>query len=113
MENLDKLPAKDSDWSEEDWKSFIDYLAGTGLVSYKEICSAVLSALNPPQVGTAIASNKNFQSHYPPRETMKNVMSWFYNRQGVCVDCGPRLELQADHIIPRESFDNKADADYL
>ena len=113
MDILDNLPAKDSDWTEDDWKSFLDYLTQTGLVSYKEICSAVLSALNPPQVGTAIASNKNFQAHYPPRETMKNVMSWFYNRQGVCVDCGTRLELQADHIIPRESFENKTDADYV
>lgn len=113
MINLKNLPTKDSEWSEEDWHNFLIYLTESGLVTYKEICSAVLSALNPPQVGTAVASNKNFQAHFPPRQTMKNVMAWFYARPGTCVDCGTRLELQADHVIPKESFENKADADYL
>ena len=106
-------PENDSEWTEDDWLSFIKYLKDSGLVSYKEIASTVLSALNPPQVGTAIASNKNFQAHYPPRETMKNVMEWFYASPGYCVDCGTRLELQADHIVPKEDFTDKADADYL
>lgn len=106
-------PDKDSDWTEDDWLSFLTFMKESGLVSYKEIASTVLSALNPPQVGTAVASNKNFQAHYPPRETMKHVMAWFYDRPGYCVDCGTRLELQADHIKPKETFANKADADYL
>lgn len=106
-------PEKDSDWTEDDWLSFIHFIKESGIVSYKEIASATLSALNPPQVGTAIASNKNFQKQYPPRETMKHVMSWFYDRPGYCVNCGTRLELQADHIRPKETFENKADADYL
>lgn len=106
-------PDKDSDWTEDDWLSFITFMKDSGLISYKEMASTVLSALNPPQVGTAIASNKNFQAHYPPRETMKHVMAWFYDRPGYCVDCGTRLELQADHIQPKETFANKADADYL
>ena len=107
------FPENDRDWTESDWLSLICFIKNCGLSSYKEMASTILSALNPPQVGTAIASNKSFQRNFPKRETMKNVMAWFYNRKGCCVDCGTRLELQADHVIPKESFDKPTDADYL
>ena len=113
MIDISSFPANDSEWSEEQWHDMLIYLNEQGLASYKDMASTVLSALNPPQVGTAVATNKNFQSHYPKGKTMQAVMRWFYDREGVCVDCGTHLELQADHIIPKETFANKRDADYL
>ena len=113
MIDLSKFPSDDKEWSEEQWHELLVFLKENDLVSYKDMASQVLSALNPPQVGTQVASKPSFQRHFPPRQTMQNVMKWFYAREGVCVDCGTRLELQADHIIPKETFTNQEDADYL
>ena len=113
MIDISQLPDSDTDWSEEDWLGLIIYLKESGLASYKEMASQVLSAMNPPQVGTQIASKPSFQCHFSPRKTMVAVMKWFYDRPGVCVDCGTRLELQADHVIPKEKFAHAEDADYL
>ena len=67
------LPKDDSEWSEDDWKALLFGLISEGLVSYKEITTCILGQLNPPQVGTSIASNKSFQSHYPPRKCWETV----------------------------------------
>ncbi len=111
--DISDFPESDGDWTEENWEQFLKHLTEEGIVSYKEIASALLSALNPPQVGTGVASKKSFQKHYPKRKTMQAVFEWFYDQTGVCEDCGTRLELQADHIDPRENYDNPDDADTL
>ena len=104
-----KLPDADKDWTENNWFDFISHLVALKIVSYKEIGALLLGHINPPQVGTSIASNKNFQKHYPPRKTWMNVKEWYYNQTGECADCGTRLELQADHIIPRQELGDNAD----
>lgn len=111
MIDFSKFPQKDSNWSEDNWFDLLIYLKENNLVSYKEMASQVLSALNPPQVGTAVANA--VKKRYEKGKCMKEVYKWFYERPGHCVDCGTRLELQADHVIPKESFENPEDADYL
>ena len=96
------FPAKDSEWSEEQWKSLLEYLVNAELATWKDVCSLVLGHLNPSQVGTSIASNKSFQRHFPKRQTWQAVRPWHFEQSGICNDCGTRLELQADHIIPKE-----------
>lgn len=108
-EQMQKFPETDTDWTEQDWKKFLEILVDNNLMSYEEICASVLGLINPPQVGTSIASNKSFQSHYPKRETWKHTRNWLYNQSGKCVDCNTRFDLQADHIIPREEIGSKAD----
>ena len=66
MIDLSNFPDKDSDWTEEDWFNFLIYLKENGITSYKEMAASVLGALNPPQVGTQVASNKNIQAHFGP-----------------------------------------------
>ncbi|WP_076669879.1 HNH endonuclease [Lactiplantibacillus plantarum] len=113
MEKLEdkfqSFPNSDKDWSENDWKKLLEYLVKNKLVSWKDIASALLGQLNPPQVGTSIASSKSFQSHFPPRKTWQNVRSWFYKQNGTCIDCGTRLDLQADHVNPRQFLGDSAD----
>ncbi len=99
----------DSEWSSTDWKRLIDWFVETGILSYKEIGSLMLGHLNPPQVGTSIASKKTFQSQFPQRKTWQAVRQWYYQQLGRCVDCGTKLELQADHIITREEKGDEAD----
>ena len=111
MIDLTKFPDSDSAWSEDDWLQMLVFLKENQLVTYREMASSVLSALNPPQVGTAVA--KAVKSDYEPRKCMQHVYEWFYQRPGICVDCGTRLELQADHVIPKESYNNPKDADHL
>ena len=105
----DKFPSSDSKWEEHHWEKLLTFLVSEGLVTYKDITALVLGHLNPSQVGTSIASKKTFQSLFPPRETWKNVRSWHFKQLGKCSDCGTRLELQADHIKPRELLGDKAD----
>lgn len=96
------LPAKDSDWDEKQWKMLLDLLVSQGVFNWREVTSLALGHLNPSQVGTSIASNKNFQAHFPHRKTWINVRNWYFNQRGCCADCETRLELQADHLIPKE-----------
>jgi hypothetical protein len=41
--------------------------------------------------------------------TMRAVYEWHNAQTGRCADCGSRLELQADHIDPRELYGDAAD----
>jgi hypothetical protein len=92
------------DWSEHDWANFVQKLVHDQIVTWNEVAMAVCGELNPPQVGTAIASNPSFQAKFPPRETMRNVMAWFYSQPGKCANCGTRLFLEADHIKSKQQF---------
>lgn len=94
--------APDKDWSQEDWKDLLQKLIKDGLVTWKEVTSTVLGQMNPSQVGTSLASSKRVQAFYEPRKVWQAVRAWFYEQSGKCANCGTRLELQADHIIPRE-----------
>jgi hypothetical protein len=105
------FPKIDSEWTEDHWKQLLNWFIETRLLTAREITTLILGSLNPSQVGTSIASKKTFQSHYPKRETMKAVISWHFEQSGKCVDCGNRLDLQADHIQPKEELGD--DADYL
>jgi len=99
----------DREWNEDDWKKLLEHLIKNNLVNYKEIASLVLGHLNPSQVGTSIASKKTFQQIFPKRKTWEAVRKWHFEQTGKCIDCGTRLELQADHKIPREELGDKAD----
>lgn len=104
------FPEVDSDWKEEHWKELLKYFVDLGLVNYKEIASLVLGHLNPSQVGTSIASKDTFKSKFPPRKCWEAVREWHFKQKGKCIDCGTRLELQADHIMSREKLGDKADS---
>lgn len=78
-------------------------------MSAKEIAALALGHLNPSQVGTSIATKKSFQRHYPPRKCWQAVRQWHFEQSGRCADCGTRLELQADHIAPKEELGEEAD----
>ena len=109
LDFFESSPLADIDWSESDWRDMLEHLVEKGLVNYKEVAALVLGHLNPSQVGTSIASKKTFQANYPPRKTMQAVLAWHINQEGICADCGTRLELQADHIETREDHGEAAD----
>lgn len=100
--SFDSFPDQDACWSQDQWKFLLEHLVRAEFASWKEICSLVLGHLNPSQVGTSIASKKSFQKHFPKRQIWRAVRQWHFDQSGVCKDCGIRLELQADHIIPKE-----------
>jgi hypothetical protein len=102
-------PGIDVEWSEENWQDLLAWLMETGFVSAKEIGALVLGHLNPSQVGTSIASKKTFQAQFEPRRTMRAVLAWHIDQAGKCVDCGTRLELQADHMETRQQYGDSAD----
>ncbi|MBS9525905.1 HNH endonuclease [Litoribacter alkaliphilus] len=106
-DDLLKYPNNDSDWSEEHWKNFIEYLIEDKFFTYKQLASGILGQLNPPQVGTG--TTEIVKHHYPPRKAWQNVKNWFYSQSGRCEDCGTRLDLQTDHVIPRQELGVEAD----
>jgi hypothetical protein len=107
--DFDGFPASDSDWEETHWLALLQWLVNSGTVTYKDVTALVLGHLNPSQVGTSIASKPTFQRHFPPRKTMAAVLAWHIEQAGRCVDCGNRLELQADHVETRQSLGDGAD----
>jgi transcriptional regulator with XRE-family HTH domain len=108
-ETFADYPALDNDWDSTNWFGLLEWLVDSGLVDWEEVGALVLGHLNPSQVGTSIASKTTFQQHFPPRKTWENVRQWHFNQLGKCVDCGTRLELQADHMTPREELGDAAD----
>ncbi len=107
MLDITKFPSSDASWTEEHWKNFISFLVESELVTYEQICSAVLGQLNPPQVGTG--TTILVKHNYPHRKAWQNVKAWFYQRTGKCEDCGTRLDLQTEHIIPKKETGRDAD----
>jgi transcriptional regulator with XRE-family HTH domain len=104
-----EAPPADSGWSATNWKNLLEWFVTSGLLTYKEVAALTLGHLNPSQVGTSIASKKSFQAHYPPRQCWSAVRDWHFKQTGKCADCGSRLELQADHIDPRQELGDEAD----
>jgi len=111
--NMAAFKFNDEQWSDDEWKALLSRLISDGLLSWKQITTLTLGHMNPSQVGTSLASSDGFKLKYGKGNVMARVMDWFYAQDGKCRDCGTRLELQADHNIPRESHDNPLDADYI
>lgn len=103
----------DESWNDQQWKELIESLINKGLLSWKNVVTLALGHMNPSQVGTSLASSEGFKRRYGKGNTMRIVMDWFYSQDGRCVDCGTRLELQADHNKPRESFQDPLEADFI
>lgn len=108
-ETFKTFPEADKDWTEDQWRYMLEYLVGTGIVKYEEIAALVLGHLNPSQVGTSVASKKTFQALFAKKKCWEAVRNWHFDQTGRCADCGTRLELQADHIVPKEQIGDKAD----
>lgn len=106
---FERFPQLDADWREEDWEALLKFLVDEGLVTYKDVASLMLGHLNPSQVGTSIASKDTFKRLFERRTCWAAVRAWHFAQSGRCADCGTRLELQADHIVPREELGDRAD----
>ncbi|MGH7131668.1 MAG: helix-turn-helix domain-containing protein [Phycisphaerales bacterium] len=100
-ETFADYPKLDKDWDATNWENLVRYLVDDGIVTWKEIGSLVLGHLNPSQVGTSMTTD-SFKKQFPPRKCWAGVREWHFNQTGKCADCGTRLELQADHKIPKE-----------
>jgi len=103
------FPESDGDWTDDNWQRLVQLLVDEGILTWAQLASLVLGHLNPSQVGTSIASKKTFQAHFPPRKIWEAVRKWHFEQTGQCVDCGTRLELQADHVVTREELGDGAD----
>lgn len=103
----------DEAWTDAEWRKLIERLVSGGIVSWKEVATLTLGQMNPSQVGTSLASSKGFKKNYGKGHVMPLVIKWFYSQNGRCVDCGTRLDLQADHVEPKEEFSDPLDADFI
>jgi HNH endonuclease len=92
------------EWDEDRWRELVQSIVDQGIVSWQEVAVATLGELNPPQVGTSLASNANIKAQYPRREAMRNVLAWFYERDGRCQNCGRRIHIEVDHIKSKDEF---------
>ena len=104
---------KDQWWEDCQWSHLLESLVADGFLTWKEIAALTLGHLNPPQVGTSLASSEGFKRRYGKGNTMAVVLDWVYKQNGRCVDCESRLELQADHIEGREKYADPLDADFI
>ena len=113
----DAFGLQDRFWEEGQWPTLLTGLVDSGFFTWKDVTVLALGQSNPPQVGTSIASNKNFQSNHRTvggTSVMQQVYEWLYGQTGRCQDCGSRLDLQADHIDPRQdAIDDPAKVDRL
>lgn len=103
----------DEAWSDAEWRRLLERLVKDGVVSWKDVATLTLGHMNPSQVGTSLASSEGFKRKYGKGQVMPLVMEWFYAQGGTCADCGSRLELQADHVEPRQAYKDPLDADFI
>jgi 5-methylcytosine-specific restriction endonuclease McrA len=96
-------------WSEEQWQGLVATLVEHGLAKWSEIATVTLGELNPPQVGTSLASNPNIKAQYQPRKAWQAVREWLYSQPLGCRECGTLLKLEAEHVIPKDEIGAKAD----
>ena len=112
-----RFQAPDENWDEERWKEFVAAQVEVGILSWVEVAVCVLGELNPPQVGTSLASNENIKRQYEPRQAMRAVMRWFYTQDGRCTSCERRMHIEVDHIVGKDWFvragRDQAEADTL
>ena len=105
-----KVCFEEPDWTEEEWKEFVQGLVSSEVVSWEDIAVAVCAELNPPQVGTAVAiavkGNYSLTSNpdYAPGSAMQSIWRWLYAQDGTCAVSGKRLFLEVDHQVPKELF---------
>jgi hypothetical protein len=92
------------DWNEDRWRTLVQELVDEEIVSWEEVAVAVLGELNPPQVGTSQASNPNIKAQYPPRKALRAVISWFYDKDGTCQNCGRRIHIEVDHVVGKDDY---------
>lgn len=93
---------EDETWKDAEWSALVSQLINDGIVSWKEVASVVLGELNPPQVGTSLATNPNIKRQYSPRKAWQAVRAWFYAQRGRCENCGTRVKLEVDHKIQKQ-----------
>jgi 5-methylcytosine-specific restriction endonuclease McrA len=107
----------DATWNESRWQELVGSLVANGILSWEDVAVCVLGELNPPQVGTSLASNDNIKAQYPPRRAMRAVMEWFYAQDGKCQNCGRRIHIEVDHVVSKDEFSRRgrdpAEADTL
>jgi 5-methylcytosine-specific restriction endonuclease McrA len=96
-------------WTEDEWHELVERLVRDRLVKWQEVAAVTLGELNPPQVGTSLASNDNIKAQYPHRKAWQAVKEWFYRQPLGCRECGTLLKLEAEHIVPKEKLGKKAD----
>jgi hypothetical protein len=89
-------------WGEDHWRDMVQNLVSQGLISWRQVGAHILGGINPCQVGTALASNKNMQNRYGKGGTLHQVITWLYRQSGTCTHCGSRLALEVDHIKSKE-----------
>lgn len=96
-------------WTEGQWREMVETLVASGLVEWGEVAAVTLGELNPPQVGTSLASNTNIKARYEKRKAWQAVKAWFYAQPLGCRTCGTLLKLEAEHIIPKDELGDEAD----
>jgi hypothetical protein len=99
-----RFQAPGDSWNGERWQELVATLVSDGIVTWEEVAVAVLGELNPPQVGTSLASNDNIKRLYERRQSMRAVMEWFYAQDGRCRLCGSRIHIEVDHVIGKDVF---------
>ncbi|MCI0457413.1 MAG: HNH endonuclease [Gemmataceae bacterium] len=93
------------DWTPQQWQDFLTKLVTQGLTTWQEIAVATLGEMNPPQVGTSLATKSNYlKEQFPGKKVMAAVIAWLYSQPGRCVKCGTRLFLEVDHKKGKHEF---------
>jgi len=108
--DLQEVPAPEAidvtvsrEWSEKDWRNFLETLVQQGLLTWEQAAAVVLGEMNPPQVGTSLASvNKQIKATYGKGKVWQAVKEWLYSQPLGCRFCGTLLTLEVGHVVPRE-----------
>ena len=99
---------------EKDWENFLQHLVSAKFTSYEEISKIILGALTPNQIGTQLASDKNFQKKYPKGKSWQAAKAWFYSQPLGCRHCKSLLQLEVEHLKSKVLFGEEAhDLEYM
>jgi hypothetical protein len=104
VEVADDWPVKFADQDPNyDWRALMLRIRDLRGLTDKLLVPFILGELNPNQVATSIASNKDLPNA-EEGERVSGVIAWLRSQVGSCSICGTTLDLQVDHETPRQDI---------
>lgn len=89
-------------WDRNHHMALIEFAIDMGYTTGEEASRAVLESISPPYCLTNVMGRAGgaLRKRYGKGKVFGVLKEWYYKQDGKCAQCGTRLHLSLDHIVP-------------